>query len=201
MAILQGFVFLTVEAASPTVVKQIAQTCLKGGANLILLSIGALADQAFYQATADVARSCSRRVYLASGAIGGFDVLRTTALMGGATTRFTIKKTPESLRGTSVFTDELMETTKEVFAGTAEEAIALFPTRVNVAVAAALATTGPANTAVSINSIPGFVGDDHRIEVENEEVRAVVDIYSKNSNIAGWSAVALLQNIASPIVY
>ena len=46
----------------------------------------------------------------------------------------------------------------EVFAGNAKEAIALLPTKVNGAVAASLATTGPEHTKVNIHSIPGFVG-------------------------------------------
>ena len=89
----------------------------------------------------------------------------------------------------------------EVFSGSAKEAIALFPTKVNVAVATSLATTGPENTGVTIRSVPGFKGDDHRIEVIGEEVHAIVDIYSKTSAIAGWSVVALLRNLVSPIVF
>ena len=52
-----------------------------------------------------------------------------------------------------------------------------------------------------MRSVPGFKGDDHRIEVAGEEVRVVVDIYSKTSAIAGWSVVALLRNLVSPIVF
>ena len=43
--------------------------------------------------------------------------------------------------------------------------------------------------------------ETHRIEVAGEEVRVVVDIYSKTSAIAGWSVVALLRNLVSPIVF
>ena len=91
--------------------------------------------------------------------------------------------------------------TSQVFAGSAKEAIALFPTKVNVAVATALATAGADKTRVTVRSVPGFKGDDHRIEVIGDEVRAVVDVYSKTSAIAGWSVVALLRNLVSPIVF
>lgn len=87
-----------------------------------------------------------------------------------------------------------------VFKGNAKEAIALLPTKVNVAVASSLAATGPENTSVSIHSVPGMVGDDHKITAEIEGVKAVVDIYSSTSAIAGWSVVALLRNLVSPIV-
>jgi aspartate dehydrogenase len=54
---------------------------------------------------------------------------------------------------------------------------------------------------VSVTSTPGFVGDNHRIEVTNDQVKAVVDVYSKTSQIAGWSVVSTLRNITSPIVF
>lgn len=54
---------------------------------------------------------------------------------------------------------------------------------------------------MDIYSVPGMVGDDHKITSEIEGVKAVVDIYSSTSAIAGWSVVAVLQNIVSPIVF
>lgn len=96
-----------------------------------------------------------------------------------------------------------MEDTEEteVFSGNAKEAIALFPTKVNVAVATALASTGPETTGVTITSVPGFVGDDHKITMETEGIKAVVDIYSSTAEMAGWSVVSLLRNISSPVVF
>ena len=67
--------------------------------------------------------------------------------------------------------------------------------------ATALATTGPESTGVDITSVPGFVGDDHCITAEIDGVKAVVDIYSSTSAIAGWSVVALMRNLTAPIVF
>ena len=97
------------------------------------------------------------------------------------------------------FADHTEET--HVFSGNAREAIGLLPTKVNVAVASSLATVGPENTSVNITSVPGFVGDDHKITAEIDGVKAVVDIYSSTSAIAGWSVVAVLRNIVSPVVF
>ena len=88
-----------------------------------------------------------------------------------------------------------------VFEGTASEAIAMFPTKVNVTVAASRASVGPENMKVKMRSTPGFVGDTQRVEVKNEQVRAVVDVYSATPEIAAWSVVAVLRNIVSPIVF
>ena len=192
-----------VETASPAALKTIAEPVLSHGANLVVLSIGAFADDDFYARIKQTALRNATRVHLASGAIGGFDVLRTTALMSSIEASISTQKGPASLKGTPVFSERLMSDGEptEVFAGSAKDAIALFPTKVNVAVACALATAGAERTGVRVTSVPGFKGDDHRIEVAGDEVRAVVDIYSKTSAIAGWSVVALLRNLVSPIVF
>lgn len=191
------------EAASVQAVRDDALRVLSSGADLIVLSIGAFADQEFYEQVRQCAAEHGTRVHIASGAVGGFDVLRTVSLMGQASAGIRTKKGPESLAGTPLFKEQLMTGTEEsrVFSGNAKEAIGLLPTKVNVAVASSLATVGPEQTAVSIYSVPGMVGDDHKITAEAEGVKAVVDIYSSTSAIAGWSVVAVLRNLVSPIVF
>ncbi len=192
-----------VEAASPIVMEDIAEKVLRSGAGLVVLSIGAFADPDFYEKTQQTARETGTRVHLASGAIGGFDVLRTAALMSGIQSSITTEKGPASLKGTPIFRERLLADTERTraFSGSAKEAIAILPTKVNVAVATALATAGPEATNVTIHSVPGFEGDDHRIEVIGQEVHVVVDVYSGTSAIAGWSVVALLRNLVSPIAF
>ena len=164
---------------------------------------GPFADQDFYEEVKRTAMKHGTKVHIASGAVGGFDVLRTVSLMGDAVSGIETRKGPKSLMNTPLFEEHLMTDTEEtrVFTGNAKEAIALLPTKVNVAVAASLATTGPEQTKVTIHSIPGFVGDDHKITAEIPGVKAVVDIYSADSAIAGWSVVAVLRNLVSPIVF
>lgn len=53
-----------------------------------------------------------------------------------------------------------------VFSGNATEAINVFPTKVNVSVAASLASVGPDNMQVSIQSTPGFTGDTQKVEIK-----------------------------------
>ena len=71
----------------------------------------------------------------------------------------------------------------------------------NVSGAASLASVGPDNMQVSIQSTPGFTGDTQKVEIKNEQVHAVVEVYSATSEIAGWSVVNTLLNITSPIVF
>lgn len=191
------------EAASVAAVKDYAVRILEAGCSLVVLSIGAFADRDFYGLVGRTAAENGVRVHIASGAVGGFDVLRTISLMGKAVSGIETRKGPQSLSGTPLFEAHLMtdEGPSHVFEGNAREAIGLLPTKVNVAVAASLATTGPENTTVNIYSVPGFVGDDHKITAEIEGVKAVVDIYSSTSAIAGWSVVAVLRNLVSPVVF
>lgn len=190
-----------IEAASPTSLRALALPALKNGSSLIVLSIGALADVDFYETVRQTASENNARVHLVSGSIGGFDVLRTVSLMGDCKVSFATEKSPNSLKNTPVYKESLQTQRQQVFEGDAEGAIALFPTKVNVAVAASLATVGPKNMQVSVTSIPDYIGDNHRIEIEGDQVTAVIDIYSKTSQIAGWSVVNTLRNITSPIVF
>lgn len=201
--LLAGKPDIVAEAASVAAVKDYAEQILSAGASVAVLSIGAFADRAFYEQAAKTAKENGVKIHIASGAIGGFDVLRTVSLMDAAKVTFETHKGPASLQNTPLFTEQLMKDTDEtkVFDGTAKEAIELLPTKVNVAVAASLASVGPNEEHVEITSVPGFVGDDHRITAKIDGVKAVVDIYSSTSAIAGWSVVSLLQNLVSPIVF
>lgn len=190
-----------VEAASPAAMREWALPALRQGTSVVTLSIGALAGDAFYDEVMQAAEASGARLYVVSGATGGFDVLQTAALMGGAKARFYNEKGPQALRGTSVYDDSLLEESRVVFEGTAKEAIGQFPTKVNVTVAAARASVGPDSLHVTMRSTPGFKGDTQRVEIENEQVRAVIDVYSATAEIAGWSVVSTLRNIASPIVF
>ena len=194
-----------VETASVAVVREMAETVLSHGSNLVVISIGAFADAEFYHRIKEVAGKNGTRVYIASGAVGGFDVLRTISLMGEAKAKMVSHKGPQSLQNTPLFREELMEDgdKTEVFVGTSKEAIGILPTKVNVSVATALACVGPEKLEYRINSVPGMVGDDYVIEAEVEEegVKAVLNIYSRTAAIAGWSIVEVLQNAVSPIVF
>ena len=192
---------MVAECASVQAVRDGAIPIVEAGADLAVVSIGAFADRDFAARAAAAARAKGRHIHLASGAIGGFDVLRTVSLMGEATAAMETRKGPGSLEGTPVYDPAMAREERTAFSGTPEEAIALLPTKVNVAVAAGLATTGPERMGFTIQSVPGFVGDDHKITVEVPGVRAVVDVYSANSAIAGWSLVALLRDLSSPIQF
>ena len=190
-----------VEAASPVAMRELALPALKNGTSIITLSIGAFADNDFYKKVAETAKANNTRVYIASGATGGFDILRTAYLMGNATANFFNEKGTAALRRSVVYEPSLETESKIVFSGTAKEAIKVFPTGLNVSVAASLASVGVEDMQVAMKATPGFKGDTQRVEIKNDQVHAVIDVYSATADIAGWSVVSTLLNITSPIVF
>ncbi|MBO8436249.1 MAG: DUF108 domain-containing protein [Spirochaetes bacterium] len=195
-----------IETASIALLKEFAIKALDEGISIIPLSIGAFADEEFKNEALKSAVQSGAKIYIPSGAVGGFDVLNTIALIAKAngqkiTAGIHTHKGPDSLKNTPLYTDELQDKEQSVFSGTTKEAIALLPTKVNVAVASALATIGPDKAKAEITSVPKFIGDDHCITVETDGLKAIVDIYSATSDIAAWSIVALLRNLSSSMVF
>lgn len=193
----------TAEAASPQAVRDYSETVLRSGSNLVVISIGAFVDELLYKSVKKAAMENNQKVYIASGAVGGFDVLRTASLMSPIQVTMTSKKSLGSLYYTPLYKNGLMDITEkeQVFSGTTKEAIEMLPFHFNVAIATALASAGPENTVLNIDAVPDFRGDEYKIELEGEEVQTDLNIYSRTCNIAGWSIVAVLQNAVSPIVF
>lgn len=193
----------TAEAASPQAIRDYTETVLRSGSNLVVLSIGAFADKELYERVKEIARETNQKIYIASGAVGGFDVLRTAALMSPIKVTMTSKKWPGSLYYTPLYKDGLLDIREpeQVFSGSTKEAIEMLPFHFNVAVATALASAGPEKTTLNIDAVPGFRGDEYKIQLIGEEVATDLNIYSRTCNIAGWSVVAVLQNAVSPIVF
>ncbi len=207
-ALLEDKPDFVVEMAGDQAAREYGAAVLSKGIRLVIASVGALADDGFYQTLWETAERHHTKVYLISGAIGGFDVFQTIKIMGNATGKIENFKAPGSLNGAPYLGGSALpeDRNSQVFSGTAREAIAGFPKNVNVAVASAIASVGVDEMNVEIESVPGLKDNIHKVTVENPEVKAVIEIASKpdpqnpkSSAMAAWSAVALLKNLASPI--
>ena len=215
---------VVVEAAGGEAARQYAEAILRSGASLILLSGGILADEAFALRLREAAEQGGSVLHIASGAIGGFDLMRTLAFRERQLARRGQKalpgqelearvdnfKAPASLNGAPFLGGKELPAARrvEVFAGTAAEAIAGFPKNVNVAVAAASASAGMGRTRVTITSDPALVENTHRIHVQGFGVRADMEFASlpdpenpRSSTMTAWSVLALLGELASPVRY
>lgn len=198
-----------VEIAGIPAVSEYGLAVLNHSIDLIIVSSGALADKPLYESLLGAAETSGGRIYIASGAIGGFDLMRTFALMGpNMEAAIDNYKPPENLEGAPFLTDRRLSQTapETIFTGSVDEAIRGFPNNVNVAVALDLAV--PCQTSVSIHSVPNLPENRHVIHLTNATAHAELSISSlpdpqnpRSSTLAAWSVIALLENLASPIQF
>ena len=155
-----------VEAAGHNGLREHGPTILQAGIDLILISVGALADPIFFQTLLKAAQSGNAQVKVASGAIGALDALSSASF--GRLTRVihTLRKPPSVLLD-SEEAAQLM-TPREIFRGNARQAVQQFPEFLNVAAAVALAGKGFDETEVRVLADPAIGHSMHEILAEGE---------------------------------
>jgi aspartate dehydrogenase len=160
---------LVVEAADQSAVGEIAVRTLESGTDLMLLSVGALADKNL-RSDVMAAVETGGDLYFPSGAIAGLDAVKAAALTGDLeVVSLTTTKNPAGLEGApyleekDVDLSDLDEATT-VFSGPASKAAAAFPSNINVAMALSLAGIGPESTEVRIVADPLEENNVHHIE-------------------------------------
>jgi aspartate dehydrogenase len=117
-----------VEVASAEAVTTYAEPILRTGTSLIVASSSALVDTRVQSRLAAACRASGARVYVPAGALGGLDALAAAAVAGLDTATLRVLEPEGGSRR------------QRVFRGSALEAVAAFPDRLNVAATAALAT-------------------------------------------------------------
>ncbi|WP_240374045.1 aspartate dehydrogenase [Bacillus piscicola] len=194
---LDSSIEVVAEAATVQAVKAVAPHVLKAGKDLLLSSVGALSDPAFYSEARTLAGENAAKLYIPSGAIGGLDMIQSAQALGGLQkVAITTRKTPQSL---GITEDSGKETI--VFQGSAAEAIEKFPKNINVAIILSLAGIGTTATTVTISADPQVTKNTHTIEaagtfgnfqttIENEPMPN----NPKTSYLAALSILSTLQN-------
>lgn len=199
-----------IEATTPDVLKKIAPLVLESGSDMIVLSVGAFADETFARMIQEKAAELNRKIYIASGAIGGFDIMQAAMAQGTVEASIYNIKSPEALEGAPYLEGKPLSQTETeiIFTGNAIEAIKAFPKNVNVAVALAIATVGADQTKVIMQSEPEKKLNTHRIDLKGDFGYAQIEITStpspenmRSSAIAAYSVVAKLKNLSSNIVF
>lgn len=196
-----------IEAASVDVVKEYGKDILSRGIHFIPLSVGGLVDLDFYEELQRQAKMNHSVLYIPSGAIGGFDLMRKLTLADEPELVIHTYKSPESLEGATLPNNqEIARDQKEIiFNGSAEEAIKYFPQNINIAIASALATIGPKKVQTIIHSDPEIESNHHKIMIKNKEGEANISVAAqpsdnpRTSSITAWSIISLLENIVNPV--
>jgi aspartate dehydrogenase len=176
---------LVVECAGVAPAGQYGPAVIAAGTDLVLTSVGVLADP-------DIARQLLAgpgRLWVTSGAIGGFDVLGAAADAGGLeSVRIRTTKVPTSLLrpwmsgaeqdGLSALRSGDGPVT--VFSGGPAEAIGRFPANVNVAVGLAWATRGR-SVATESDTAGASVGVDDAALLQRSLDRVRVELVADPS--------------------
>ncbi|MCT4371618.1 aspartate dehydrogenase [Yangia mangrovi] len=158
---------LVVECATHDAVRESVPPILRAGIDVIIVSIGALADRDLRETLQDAAHSGGSRVSVVSGAIGGLDVLRAGALAGLEEVTYVGRKPPRAWAGTPAETllnlSALTEPT-EFYEGSATQAAHDYPKNTNVTAAVALAGVGFDDTRVKLIADPTAQTNSHELE-------------------------------------
>jgi aspartate dehydrogenase len=202
---------IVLEAASQDVVRTSAAAWLADGSDVLLMSVGALADPVLLEELTRTARRTGRRVLLPSGAIGGLDVIRTARLDRLDDVHLTTTKAPRGLVGAPYLIEhgidvEQLKARTIVFDGLAREAVTAFPANLNVVAALSLAGLGPDLTRVTLVADPATTRNTHEVVARGSfgELRLTLENVPspdnpKTSYLACLSPIALLRRLSDPV--
>jgi aspartate dehydrogenase len=198
------------EVASQNALAQFGAAILTRGVDLLVISIGALAEPTLLDNLKAAARRGNSRILLPAGAIGGVDAIAAMRLGGLHAVRYRSRKPPAAWRGTPAekVTDLDKLTSRTVlYRGTAGEAALLYPQNANVAATLGLAGLGLEATQVELVADPEAPGNVHEIEVEGAAGRFAIQLQGKPSRtnpktsaLAALSVARALINLEAAIV-
>ena len=204
---------IVVEAASHEAVREHAEALLSNGIAVIVLSGGALADDALRERLERAA--LKRRVALCvpSGGIGGLDALKAACEAGVDEVSIAVTKPPAAWKGIAyvermrIDLDRLQGATT-LFEGSAREGVPHFPANVNIAAVLSLAGIGFERTRLKVVADPALKFNTHFITIRGKTGTIDLRFESvpspdnpKTAMLACYSALAAFRQSCSPVRY
>lgn len=166
-ALLQWKPDLAVECAGHEVVATVVPRLLRGGVDVMVVSVGALSSGDVRDDLSAAASAGAARMITVTGAIGGLDALAAACDAGLDSVSYTGRKPPRAWADTpaadSCDLERLTEPTV-VFEGSAADSSRLYPKNANVTAAVALAGIGFENTSVRLVADPTIDKNVHELE-------------------------------------
>ena len=190
---------VVLECAGHAAVREFAPPLLRAGIDVIVSSVGVLADD---QVRGELlaAEAGGGRALLPAGAIAGLDGLLAARLAGMDEVTYTSFKPPHAWRGTAaeqVLDLDHAEPEREFFVGTARQAALAYPKNVNVGVAIALVGLGMDATRVKLVSSRNVSDPLGRIEASGAFGHFRFDIFARaaadNPKTSALTAYSILQ--------
>ena len=202
-----------IEAASHEAVRQHLIPLLEARVGVVVLSAGALIDDALREGAQRAAARTGALMFIPSGGIGGLDALKTACIAGVEEASIQVAKPPAAWKGIpyvesrKIDLDEL-KSELTLFDGTAREGVPHFPQNVNIAAILSLGGIGPDRTRLKVVADPALMLNTHTIRVSGRSGRFTVVLENvpapenpKTSWLACYSALAALQALRSPVRY
>jgi aspartate dehydrogenase len=200
---------IVVECAGHQALHMHGEKVLRGGIDLLVASVGALADVALEERLRKAA-GAGARVLVPAGAIAGLDALGAARYAGLDRVDYTGRKAPKAWRDTAaerlVDLDGVAEA-QVFFEGDARTTALEFPQNANVVAAVALAGIGFEKTRVRLMVDPAVSTNRHRVEASGAFGEIAVEVTArtlpqnpKTSMLAPYSLVRALRNRAATIV-
>ncbi len=158
---------LAIECAGHAVVGSAVPELLRAGADVVLVSVGALSDAAVQERIERAAQAGNARCLTVAGAIGGLDALDAARHAGLDAVAYTGRKPPAAWKGTPAEARvdlDALSAPAIVFEGSAREAARRYPKNANVTAAVALAGVGFDATRVRLVADPGSAVNRHELQ-------------------------------------
>ena len=204
---------VVVEAASHESVREYGVPLLRQGVSLIVLSCGALCDDALRAALERAAARGGALLSVPSGGIGGLDALKAACVAGVDEVTIAITKPAAAWKGIAyveklgVDLDGLREP-RVLFEGAAREGVPHFPANVNIAAVLSMAGCGFDRTTLKVVADPDLKTNTHVIEIKGRTGRISIRLENvpapenpKTAWLACYSALAALKLMSSPVRY
>jgi len=154
------------ECAGHQAVRDHGERVLKAGADLLVTSVGAFADDALLARIRRTAEIAGRRLVLPSAGIGALDILGAASIGGLDEVTVTVRKDAASWYGTVAAESHDLDRLAGpvvLYDGPVREGARLYPQNVNIAAAVALAGIGLDRTRLVIVADPAIAS--HQVEI------------------------------------
>ncbi|MCA1454269.1 aspartate dehydrogenase [Bradyrhizobium sp. BRP22] len=155
---------LVVECAGHQALRDAGEAVIRGGADLLVASVGALADPALEQTLRRAAANAGGRLLIPGGALGGIDALSAAREAGLDSVEYSGRKAPSAWKGTpaeNMIALASVTTAQTFLECDARMAALRFPQNANVVAALALAGLGFEKTKVRLIVDPTADGNTH----------------------------------------
>lgn len=204
---------VVVEAASHEAVREFGVALLDQGIALIVLSGGALCDDALRARLEAAAMQTGALLYVPSGGICGLDALKTMCMAGVDEVSIAVTKPPAAWKGIAYVQTLHVDLDKltgpvTLFDGSAREGVPLFPANVNIAAVLSMAGVGFDRTRLKVVADPALTLNTHYITMRGVTGNVSIKLESvpspdnpKTSWLACYSALAALKYAKSPVRY